>query len=123
MSVLSNRYHENRPWGSFDRFTENETSEVKFLTVDCGKRLSLQRHTKRSEFWKTLSGTGIAEVDGIEYQMQVGSEVEIPIGSIHRLTGGPAGIVVLEIALGEFDENDIERIEDDFGRIPAHAHE
>lgn len=122
MSVLSNRYHEDRPWGSFERFTDNEPSEVKFLNVAAGKRFSLQRHAKRAEFWKTIKGSGVAEVDGVEYPMEIGSEVEVPLGSTHRLTGGPEGITVLEIALGEFDENDIERLEDDFGRVTDTAH-
>jgi mannose-6-phosphate isomerase len=123
MSLLSNRFHEDRPWGSFDRFTQNEPSEVKFLNVDAGKRFSLQKHAKRSEFWKTIKGSGVAEVDGVEHQMNMGDEVEIPVGATHRLTGGPEGITVLEIALGEFDENDIVRLEDDFGRVTDTAHE
>jgi mannose-6-phosphate isomerase len=123
MSVLSNRFHEDRPWGSFDRFTQNEPSEVKFLNVDAGKRFSLQTHAKRSEFWKTIKGSGMAEVDGVEHQMNMGDEVEIPVGATHRLTGGPEGITVLEIALGDFDENDIVRLEDDFGRVTDPAHE
>ncbi|KND49719.1 MAG: mannose-1-phosphate guanylyltransferase [Parcubacteria bacterium C7867-008] len=122
MLELSHRYHEDRPWGSFDRFTENEPSEVKFLNVEAGKRFSLQRHSKRSEFWKTIKGSGVAEVDGIEYPMEIDSEVTIPLGSTHRLTGGPNGITVLEIALGEFDEDDIERLEDDFGRVAENTH-
>jgi mannose-6-phosphate isomerase-like protein (cupin superfamily) len=123
MSLLSNRFHEDRPWGSFDRFTQNEISEVKFLNVAAGQRFSLQKHSKRSEFWKTIKGSGMAEVDGVEYPMTMDSEVEIPVGATHRLTGGPEGITVLEIALGEFDENDIERLEDDYGRVADTAHE
>lgn len=123
MSLLSSRYHEDRPWGSFDRFTQNETSEVKFLTVAPGKRLSLQKHAKRSEFWKVIAGSGTATVDGTDRMIGIGDEVEIPLGSTHRLGGGPEGITVLEIALGEFDEDDIIRLEDDFGRIADAAHD
>ncbi len=116
MSLLANRYHEDRPWGSFDRFTSNEVSTVKFLHVAAGQRFSLQRHAKRAEFWKTIDGNGVASIDGVDHHMNIGDEVEIPVGATHRLTGGPDGITVLEIALGEFDENDIERLEDDYGR-------
>lgn len=122
MSLLPNRYHEDRPWGSFDRFTSNEVSTVKFLHVSAGQRFSLQKHSKRSEFWKAIEGSGIASVDGTDHQMNIGDEVEIPLGATHRLTGGPGGITVLEIALGEFDENDIERLEDDYGRVADTAH-
>lgn len=122
MALLSNRYHEDRPWGSFDRFTANELSTVKFLHVDAGKRLSLQTHTHRSEFWKVILGTGVASIDGVDHQMNHGDEIEIPVGSSHRLLGGPEGITVLEIALGHFDEDDIHRLEDDFGRVTDTAH-
>jgi len=116
MNPLSNREHEDRPWGSFDRFTLNEASTVKIVRVDAGKRLSLQRHQQRSEFWRVIEGTGVARVGDEEIALSMGDEVAIPQGALHRLSGGPAGIAVLEIALGTFDENDIERVEDDFGR-------
>ncbi|MDB5236915.1 MAG: mannose-6-phosphate isomerase, type [Parcubacteria group bacterium] len=121
MSLLSNRYHEDRPWGSFDRFTSNEASTVKFIRMTAGKRLSLQKHAKRSEFWKVIAGSGIASVDGADREIAVGDEVEIPVGTTHRLAGGPDGITVLEIALGTFDEDDIVRLEDDFGRVADSA--
>jgi Mannose-6-phosphate isomerase len=122
MSLLTNRYREDRPWGSFDRFTANELSTVKFLHVAAGKRFSLQTHTHRSEFWKVIQGTGTATIDEVDHELKMGDEVEIPVGSTHRLTGGSEGVTVLEIALGHFDEDDIVRLEDDFGRITDAAH-
>lgn len=119
MSMLPHRFHEDRPWGSFDRFTSNEPSTVKIVRVSAGKRLSLQRHAKRAEFWRVIEGSGTATVEGAERAVTVGDEVEIPTGATHRLAGGENGIAVLEIAIGEFDENDIERLEDDFGRAEA----
>ena len=119
MSLLHSRYREDRPWGSFDRFLANETSTVKYLHVLPGHRLSLQKHALRSEWWKVVEGSGIARIDGVEHKLSPGTELEIPVGTLHRLTGGTEGITVLEIALGTFDEEDIERFEDDYGRIPA----
>ena len=110
------RIHDERPWGSFDQFTHNRPSTVKLITVSAGKRLSLQRHLERAEFWRVVSGSGSAEVDTTFHELSVGSEVWIPVGALHRLTGGTEGITVLEVAFGTFDENDIERVEDDFGR-------
>jgi mannose-1-phosphate guanylyltransferase len=121
MSMLPHRYHEDRPWGSFDQFTKNEPSTVKIVRVAAGKRLSLQRHTKRAEFWRVIEGSGTARSGDDEREVTVGDEIEIPVGALHRLSGGPTGIAVLEIALGEFDEEDIERVEDDFGRAEGHA--
>jgi mannose-6-phosphate isomerase-like protein (cupin superfamily) len=118
MESFPHIYQEERPWGSFERFTLNEISSVKILRVAPGKRFSLQKHAKRSEFWKVIQGGGSARVGDTEHPLVDGDEIQIPVGALHRLTAGPSGIAVLEICMGEFDESDIVRTEDDFGRIP-----
>ncbi len=117
MNFLKNRIHECRPWGSFDRFIHNESSTVKILTVAPNKRLSLQRHAHRSEFWYIVSGSGTATIGTKELPAKPKDSFEIPAHTIHRLASGDEGLSVLEISFGKFDEDDIERIEDDFGRI------
>jgi mannose-6-phosphate isomerase-like protein (cupin superfamily) len=117
--ILPNYYREERPWGSFERFTKEEATTVKLLHVAPHKRFSLQRHRGRSEFWRVVSGTGILEVGDERREISPGDEVLIEIGTLHRLTGGLEGISMLEISFGAFDENDIERVEDDFGRVTA----
>ncbi len=117
MNFLKNCKHEDRPWGSFERFTHNEISTVKILTVAPSKRLSLQKHAKRSEFWYVISGNGTATIDTKELPAKSKDSFEIPVHTIHRLSSGSKGLSVLEISFGSFDEYDIERIEDDFGRI------
>jgi mannose-6-phosphate isomerase len=117
MALLSNHHEEQRPWGSFEQFTYNEPSTVKILGVDAGKRFSLQKHAQRSEWWKVIEGDGIAQVNEEERHVAVGDVIELPVGTLHRLTGGEHGIKVLEISFGNFDENDIVRTEDDFGRV------
>ncbi len=112
-------YHEDRPWGSFDQFTHDTQTTVKILNISASKRLSLQKHEHRSEFWHVISGDGIVTIDTEEHHARQGDEFEIPIGTVHRIAGGGGGIRLLEIATGEFDENDIIRIEDDFGRPDA----
>ncbi len=114
--MLPHRDHEERPWGSFDRFTHNEASTVKILRLTPGLRFSKQRHHERAEFWHVIKGSGTVEINDVAREVYVGDEAEIPVGATHRLTAGPEGIEVLEIALGTFDENDNERLEDDFGR-------
>jgi len=121
MNPLPNYLRDERPWGSFERFTDNEQTTVKLLHVAAGKRFSLQRHAKRSEFWRVVEGSGTVTLDEGAREVTVGDQVFIPVGGIHRLEGGEKGIVVLEIAFGEFDENDIERLEDDFGRTEAYV--
>ncbi len=114
---LSNYYREERPWGSFERFTENEISTVKFLHVEGGKRFSLQRHKHRSEFWRVIKGSGTITVGEETRPFNDGDSTIVPAGTLHRLEAGPMGMTVLEIISGEYDENDIERVEDDFGRV------
>ncbi len=116
MGLLNNRHQEERPWGSFERFTKGEISSVKIIRVAPGKRLSLQYHHKRDEFWRVLEGSGTMTVGDAELPAEVGSEFEIPRGAKHRAAAGPEGVVFLEIALGDFDEEDIVRLEDDYGR-------
>ncbi len=116
MTSLPHHYSEERPWGSFERFTENEVSTVKLLHVAPGKRFSLQKHAHRSEFWRVVAGSGTLTLDSETRIMALGDEVLVSQGTLHRLEGGPDGITVLEIIQGEYDENDIERVEDDFGR-------
>jgi mannose-6-phosphate isomerase len=116
MSFLAQRHDEPRPWGSENIFTVNEPSTVKILRLDPSKRMSLQKHAHRSEYWKVISGDGIIEESGEEREISTGDEIEVPVGATHRITGGTQGIAVLEISIGPFDETDIVRIEDDFGR-------
>jgi len=113
---LENKYTEERPWGNFERFTLNEKSTVKIITVKAGEAFSLQYHKEREEFWKVLSGEGVATIGNEKKEAKAGSEFFIPKGINHRMEG-KGDIVFLEIALGEFDEeNDIVRVEDKYGR-------
>lgn len=121
MALLSNRAHEDRPWGSFDRFTLNESSTVKLLSLNPGQELSKQTHRERSEFWRIIAGSGSATINGTVQPAEVGSEFEIAPGMEHRLSAGPSGLLCLEIALGTFEENDEIRVEDDYGRTRGQA--
>lgn len=110
-------YSEKRPWGGFEQFTFNEISTVKILTIKPGKRLSLQFHKKRNEFWKALDNPVKVVVGEKVVTLKKGDTIEIPKGAKHRIEGLKKEARLLEISFGEFDENDIVRIEDDFGRI------
>lgn len=110
-------YEEERPWGKFRKFTDNSVSTVKIIYVNPLKRLSLQSHNKRQEFWKVISGSGVFDVRGEAHDVKTGDEIVVQRGDKHRIIGGEDGMSVLEISTGEFDENDIVRYEDDFGRI------
>jgi mannose-1-phosphate guanylyltransferase/mannose-1-phosphate guanylyltransferase/mannose-6-phosphate isomerase len=111
-----NPYREDRPWGSFERFTLNEPTTVKILTIKPGESLSLQTHQKRDEFWKILSGNGSILVGEHEFEAIPGNEYLARRGTPHRLAAGSEELKFLEISFGDFDEEDEVRIEDNYGR-------
>lgn len=116
MEKLPNYHKEDRPWGGFERFTQNELSTVKIITVKEGEAFSLQSHKHRDEFWRIISGSGIVTLDRERHVIHAGESFLSPKGHEHRMAGGEGGVMFLEIAFGEFDENDIIRIEDRYGR-------
>lgn len=109
-------YHEDRPWGEFLQFIKNTPATVKIITVKKGQAFSLQTHEHRVEHWYALSGTGVIEIGNNTFPVTPGTLYDIPRETTHRITATDADVVVLEIATGAFDENDIKRIEDRYGR-------
>jgi mannose-1-phosphate guanylyltransferase len=106
-----------RPWGWFEQFNENTPCTVKLIHVRAGSRLSLQRHNRRREFWKVIQGPVTVEIGGKEFTGHTGSEFEIPVKTNHRLSAAKESDgLLLEISYGHFDEDDIVRVQDDFGR-------
>lgn len=116
MEGLSHYEKEQRPWGQFERFTLNEQTTVKIITINASEAFSLQTHEHRSEFWRVLKGSGTVSIDGTERNAREGDTFFCPHDTEHRATGGPEGLTFLEITFGAFDEHDIKRIEDRYGR-------
>lgn len=106
-----------RPWGRFERLTNNKNSTVKLLYVNKGESLSLQYHNKRDEFWKVISGNPLIEIDELKEKANPGDIFETKAGSKHRISAPDNDVVILEISLGEFDEEDIVRVEDKYNRV------
>lgn len=117
MEGLTNYEKEERPWGEFERFTLNEKTTVKIITVKAGEAFSLQSHKHRGEFWRVLSGTGVITLDQDRRAISVGESFFSPVGHEHRMEGGPEGLTFLEISFGDFDEGDITRLDDKYGRV------
>ena len=116
MSDLSHHEKEVRPWGTFERFTLNEESTVKIITLEPLQAFSLQTHAERKEFWHILKGSGTITTGEKSHAAGVGDQFFIPVGEKHRADAGPEGLEFLEIAFGEFAESDIIRLEDRYGR-------
>jgi mannose-6-phosphate isomerase len=107
-----------RPWGRYEVLQEGATYKVKSLHVSPGKRLSYQRHQKRNEHWYITDGSGEVTLDGKVQQVSRGSIIEVPQGTLHRISNtGNSELIFIEVQTGSyFGEDDIERVEDDFGR-------
>jgi mannose-6-phosphate isomerase len=110
--------HDERPWGSYTVLEDAPTHKVKRIEVLPGKRLSYQRHARRSEHWFMLSGTAEVTLDGVVHRLAAGAAIDIPRGAAHRIANpGSDDLVFVEVQHGDyFGEDDIERLEDDFGR-------
>ncbi len=111
--------HTSKPWGGFTQFVLNAQCTVKILTCNPGQRLSLQRHRHRDELWIALDEGALVELDGKLITPDKNAELWLPAGSTHRLScpeGHPHAVRIMEVSLGNFDENDIERLEDAYGR-------
>ena len=107
-----------RPWGHYEVLSDGDGFKTKSITVLPGKRLSYQRHARRAEHWFLVRGSGTVVLDGVEHAVQTGSAVDIPVGTAHRICNtGDEDLVFVEVQHGEyFGEDDIVRLEDDFGR-------
>ena len=109
---------DRRPWGTFTVLDEAPNYKVKRIEVLPGKRLSYQKHAKRSEHWMVVSGGARVTLDGREIILSEGQTIDIPVGVAHRIeNAGETPLVFIEIQTGAyFGEDDIVRLQDDFGR-------
>ena len=107
-----------KPWGYFEQYTHNLTSTVKIITVDPGSTLSRQYHKGRDELWVVLDPGARVELDGELLHPEPEEKLFIPRQTVHRLSSvGEGKVRILEISFGEFDEDDIVRLEDVYGRV------
>lgn len=108
----------SRPWGSFKQYAHNEPCTVSLMTVRPGERLSLQSHVDRAELWIVLDRGVEVTVGDKRLRPEPGEEIWIQANQKHRLAGiGDAPARVLEVAFGDWQQNDITRFEDDYNRL------
>lgn len=107
-----------RPWGSFKQYAFNQACTVSLMSVRPGQRLSLQSHTGRAELWIVLDDGAVVQVGETVREHRAGDEVWIAADEQHRLSClGPNPVRVLEVAFGNWQQDDITRYADDFNRI------
>lgn len=110
-----------RPWGKFRQYAHNQNVTVSLMTVQPGQRLSLQSHTGRAELWIVLDDGARVQIGEEVRDCRAGEELWIPAQEKHRLTcPGDQPVRVLEVAFGNWQQEDITRYEDDFRR-PEHG--
>jgi len=109
---------EHRPWGYYKILADDDTYKSKEIVVFPHKRLSLQRHRRRSEHWYIIDGPAQITLDDETFVLEPEQSVDIPKGALHRIANtGSENIRFIEVQTGDyFGEDDIERFEDDFGR-------
>lgn len=112
------REFDRRPWGSYTVLEEASTFKVKRIEVLPRKRLSYQKHSKRAEHWFVVTGTAKVTLDDEEIIVSAGESIDIPIGAAHRVENpGDEDLIFIEVQRGTYlGEDDIVRLEDDFGR-------
>jgi mannose-6-phosphate isomerase len=111
---------DRRPWGSFTVIDEGENYKVKKLEVLPEKRLSYQRHSRRAEHWFVVQGTAKVTLNGVEILVNTGESIDIRLQDAHRVENPHPSVtlVFIETQTGDyFGEDDIVRLDDDFGRI------
>lgn len=112
------QYTEKRPWGSYTVLDEGATYKVKQITVLPDKRLSYQYHHHRQEHWHIVAGVATVTLEGVDHILKPGQSIDIPLGAKHRMANaGTEPMTLIEVQRGTyFGEDDIVRLEDDFGR-------
>lgn len=106
-----------RPWGSFKQFANNEPCTVSLMTVLPGQRLSLQSHTGRAELWIVIDDGAVVQVGEATRTYRSGDEIWIRANEKHRLScTGAQPVRVLEVAFGDWQQEDIKRYADDYQR-------
>jgi len=107
-----------RPWGGYSSILNGDRFQVKRLFVKPGKRLSLQKHHHRAEHWVVVRGTAEVTRDGEVIMLSENESIYLPLGCTHRLANpGKILLELIEVQAGSYlGEDDIVRIEDEFGR-------
>jgi len=109
---------DRRPWGTFTVLYEGDSHKVKRIEVLPGKRLSYQKHAQRAEHWFVVQGTAKVTLDDRDITVAAGEAIDIPVGAAHRIENpGKELLIFVEVQRGNYlGEDDIVRLQDDFGR-------
>ncbi len=109
---------DTRPWGDWAVLDAAPGYAVKRIRVAPGGILSLQRHQHRAEQWTVVAGLARVTRNAETFDVRPGESVAIGLGDVHRVANpGPTDMVFIEVQTGRvLREDDIERLEDSYGR-------
>ena len=109
----------HRPWGWYDSIDEGDRFKVKRIQVKPGASLSLQKHQQRAEHWVVVKGTAEVICGDKTIILTENQSTFIPLGEVHRLSNpGTIPLEIIEVQSGRYiGEDDIERFEDNYGRV------
>ncbi len=107
-----------RPWGYYEVLLVGDRFKVKKVHVKPGRRLSLQMHHHRAEHWVVVRGTAKVILGDREVFVHENESVYVPKSTLHRIENvGKIPLEIVEVQTGEYvEEDDIIRVEDDWGR-------
>ena len=107
-----------RPWGWFETVSEVAGNKIKRIGVNPGQQISLQRHHQRAEHWVVVQGTAQVTLGERVFELGVGGHCDIALGQLHRLANlTQEAVEIVEVQFGAYlGEDDIERLQDDYGR-------
>ena len=107
-----------RPWGSFDSLESGDGFQVKRLVIRPGAVISLQRHAHRSEHWVVVRGRAEVTRNDEVFVLGVNEGAHVAIGDVHRIANPfDEPVHIIEVQCGDYlGEDDIERLEDIYGR-------
>jgi mannose-6-phosphate isomerase-like protein (cupin superfamily) len=115
---------QNAPWGKLEILNKFEVKPegnvcVSIITINAKQSLPYQSHKLRGEHWTFVQGRGTVILDDVSTTVVAGSGINVPVETKHRVINmsDNQDLIFIEVSTGHFDENDIERFEDDFGRV------
>ena len=111
-----------RPWGIYRILEESSRFKIKSIVVNVGAVLSLQRHIHRTEHWVVIHGTAQVTIGEKTFFVHEGESTFVPKTTLHRLGNpGKVPLEIIEVQNGEYvGEDDIERVDDAYGRASRH---
>ena len=119
LNINTKQSKTKRPWGSYEILCKGTGYQSKRLTINSGQRLSLQTHKHRDEQWVIAKGTAKVTIGDKVITLGKGQSTEVPRTIQHRIENisDIDSLEIIEVQIGDYiDEEDIIRLEDDYGR-------